>query len=95
MKLGRKSPMLYSGKGRKPDTNLKQKIQFLKAEMPERKEMKMDRQFRFWQCNKRNYLSATECARYDCLNNDGSAGDGMENDIGASEAQAITDAAMD
>ena len=46
MKLGPKSPMLYSGKGRKPDTNLKQKIQFLKAEMPERKEMKMDRQFR-------------------------------------------------
>ena len=46
MKFGQKSPILYSGKGRKPDTNLQQKIQFLKAEMPERKEMKFDRQFR-------------------------------------------------
>ena len=63
--------------------------------MPESKEMKMDRQFRQWQRNKRNYLSATECARYDCVNNDGGAGDGMENDIGTSDAQAITDAAMD
>ena len=63
--------------------------------MPERKEMKMDQQFRQWQRNKRNYLSATQCARYDCVHDDGGAGDGMEKDIGASDASAITDAAVD
>jgi len=72
-----------------------QKIQFLKAEMPEWKEINMNRQFRRWQLDKRNYLSAAECARYDCVHNDGGAGDGMEKDIGASDASAITDAAVD
>ena len=71
-----------------------QKIQFLKAEMPEWKEINMNRQFRRWQLDKRNYLSAAECARYDCVHNDGGAGDGMENDDGASNAPAITDAAI-
>ncbi len=62
--------------------------------MPEWKEMKMYRQFRQWQYDKKNYLSATECARYDYLHNDGGAGDGMENDIGASDAPTISDAAI-
>ena len=62
--------------------------------MPEWKEINMNRQFRRWQLDKRNYLSAAECARYDCVHNDGGAGDGMENDDGASNAPAITDAAI-
>ena len=39
----------------------KQKIQFLKGEMPEWRQMKMGRQFRVWQTDKHLYLSSTEC----------------------------------
>ncbi len=41
--------------------------------MPECKEIKMDQQFWQWQLDKRNYLSAAECAQYDCVHNDGGA----------------------
>ena len=51
----------------KQSPTYKQKIQFLKGEMPEWRQMKMGRQFRVWKSDKNLYLSSTECDRYDAL----------------------------
>ena len=53
------------------------------GKMPEWIEMKTGLQFCLWQCDKKPYLSPTECDRYD-------GSDEMETDIAASAAAAIT-----
>ena len=44
-----------------------QKIEFLRGEMPEWIETKMQRPFRLWHEKKELYLPPNECERYDAL----------------------------